>query len=138
MANVVISGEDATSIVAVSAAVEGLGHRVVFVESSVDVVMEVIDHEAALVVIEERMANFDGYEVTALLRADPSVPDTLPIVILAEAAIDSRKLIESGATADFPKGGDSTRLADLVLELLGDQAGTGDADDSGPVKSLGL
>lgn len=135
MAIIVVAGQDAASIELVSATIEGLGHKAVIVESAMDVVGEVLENEAAAAVLDEVMETFDGYEVSAMLRAEPEVPDAFPILLLAAHEVDSRKLDSAGVTECFVKDHPSAEFADLLLKCLGDEAGVSAADRN-PVKFL--
>lgn len=135
MAIIVVAGQDAVSIRLVSATIEGMGHKAVVVESATDVVDEVLKLEAAAAVLDEVMETFDGYEVAAMLRAEPGVADAFPILLLVALEADSRKLDRAGVTECLVKGRPSAEFADLLLKCLGDEAGVSDADDD-PVEFL--
>ena len=135
MAIIVVAGQDAASIRLVSATIEGLGHKAVVVDSAMNVVDEVLEHEAAAAVLDEVMETFDGYEVAAMLRTEPEVADAFPILILAAQEVDIRKLDNAGVTECFVKDRQSAEFADLLLKCLGDEAGVSAADDN-PVKFL--
>lgn len=124
MAKILVAGQDAAAIDAVSASIEGLGHETIIVESATDVVGEVIEHAAAMVVLDEHMETFDGFEVAAMLRADPDIVDAFPILLLVSLAVDSRKLDKAGVTETFVKDRDSAEFEGLLLKCLGDEAGT--------------
>ena len=124
MAKILVAGQDAAAIDAVSASIEVLGHETISVESATDVVGEVIEHAAAMVVLDEHMETFDGFEVAAMLRADPDIVDAFPILLLVSLAVDSRKLDKAGVTETFVKDRDSAEFEGLLLKCLGDEAGT--------------
>lgn len=124
MAKILVAGQDAAAIDAVSASIEVLGHETIIVESATDVVGEVIEHAAAMVVLDEHMETFDGFEVAAMLRADPDIVDAFPILLLVSLAVDSRKLDKAGVTETFVKDRDSAEFEGLLLKCLGDEAGT--------------
>ncbi len=136
MAVIVVAGQDAAWIELVSATIEGLGHKAVFAESAMDVVDEVLEHEADAAVLDEVMETFDGYEVAAMLRAEPEVADTFPIVLLAAQEVDRRKLEIAGVTGCIVKDRPSAEFADLLLKCLGDEAGVS-ASDGDPLGFLG-
>lgn len=135
MASIVVAGQDTACIDLVSAVIEGLGHRVLFVESAADIVSEVIEHGAAMAVLDERMETFDGFEVAAMLRADPDIADMFPILLLVALEVDSRKLDRAGVTETYVKVRDSAEFAGLLLKCLGDEAVTSAADRN-PVEFL--
>lgn len=135
MAKILVAGQDAAAIDAVSASIEGLGHETIIVESATDVVGEVIEHAAAMVVLDEHMETFDGFEVAAMLRADPDIVDAFPILLLVSLAVDSRKLDKAGVTETFVKDRDSAEFECLLLKCLGDEAGT-TAAERDPVEFL--
>jgi len=135
MAIIVVAGQDAASNRLVSATIEGLGHKAVIVESAMDVVDEVLEHAAAAAVLDEVMETFDGYEVAAMLRAEPEVADAFPILILAAQEVDSRKLDTAGVTECFVKDRESGEFADLLVKCLGDEAGVSAAEGN-PVEFL--
>lgn len=135
MAIIVLAGDDAESIDLVSVTIESLGHTAVVVESAMDVVAEVLEHEAAAAVLDEVMETFDGCEVAAMLRADPGVPDAFPILLLATREVGVRKLDTAGVTECFVKDRPSAEFAELLIKCLGDQAGVSAAVRN-PVKFL--
>ena len=135
MAIIVVAGQDLAFIDLVSATIEGLGHKAVLVESAVDVVHEIIEHQAAAAVLDEVMETYDGYEVAAMLRAEPEVADTFPILLLVALNADIHKLDRAGVTECFIKGRQSAEFADLLIKCLGDEAGISAADDD-PVEFL--
>lgn len=135
MAKILVAGQDAAAIDAVSASIEVLGHETIIVESATDVVGEVIEHAAAMVVLDEHMETFDGFEVAAMLRADPDIVDAFPILLLVSLAVDSRKLDKAGVTETFVKDRDSAEFEGLLLKCLGDEAGT-TAAERDPVEFL--
>ena len=135
MAKIVVAGQDAVAIDTVSASIEGLGHETIIVESAADVVGEVIAHEAAMAVLDESMETFDGFEVAAMLRADPDIIDAFPILLLVDFVVDSRKLDKAGVTETFVKDRSSGELEGLLLKCLGDEAGTSAAERD-PVEFL--
>ena len=128
MAIIVVAGQDAVSIRLVSATIEGMGHKAVVVESATDVVDEVLKLEAAAAVLDEVMETFDGYEVAAMLRAEPEVADAFHILLLAAHELDSRKLDNAGVTECFVKDRQSAEFADLLTKCLGDEAGLSAAE----------
>lgn len=135
MAIIVVAGRDAAVIEFVSAMIEGLGHKAVLVESAPDVVNEVIEHQAAAAVLDEVMETYDGYEVAAMLRAEPEVDDAFPILLLVTLGVDRRKLDRAGVTECFIKDRESGEFADLLMKCLGDDAGISAAGDT-PVEFL--
>lgn len=130
MAIIVVAGQDAASIDLVSATIEGLGHKAVLVESAADVVNEVIEHQAAAAVLDEVMETYDGYEVAAMLRAEPEVADAFPVLLLVTLNVDSRKLDRSGVAECFIKGRESVEFAGLLMKCLEDEAGISAAIDN--------
>ena len=130
MGIIVVAGQDAASIHLVSATIEGLGHKAVLVESAADVVNEVIEHQAAAAVLDEVMETFDGYEIAAMLRAEPEVADAFPILLLVTLDVDRRKLDQAGVTECFIKNRQSGEFADLLIKCLGNEAGISAADDT--------
>lgn len=128
MAKIVVAGQDAAAIDTVLVSIEGLGHETIIVESAADVVGEVIEHAAAMAVLDEHMETFDGFEVAAMLRADPDIVDVFPILLLVGIEVDSRKLDKAGVTETFVKAHDSGELEALLLKCLGDEARTSAAE----------
>lgn len=126
MAKIVLATGDVACIDAVRATIESMGHEAFVLESGVDVVGEVLEQEAALAVIDETMATFDGYEVARMLREEPKIPEAFPILLLVGMRTKSRKLGKAGVSACFVKGQNSTDLSALLIKLLGDEAGVAD------------
>ncbi len=130
MAKIVLAGEDLEWMDSVRATIESMGHEVFFVESALDVVDEVLEQEAALAVLDESMATFDGYEVAQMLRDEPNVPDVFSVLLLVSEGAVSGRLERAGVSECFVKGHNSAELSDLLVKMLGDEAGVGLEDEA--------
>lgn len=128
MADIIVAGQATACIDMVAAAIEGLGHRVLHVQSAVDVVGEAIEYGAAMAVLDEHMDMFDGFEVAAMLRDEPEISDPFPILLLVAAPVDVRKLEKSSVTDTFVKDRESIAFENLLIKYLGDDAGVSAAD----------
>lgn len=124
MAKVLIASECFGASGRVAAVVEASGHEAIEFDSSLEIVEEVIEEEVDLVVLDEFIAPYSGLETCELLREDPEVPSDLPILLMLCRDVDVRVLEAKGVTDVFTKECGSIELEALILNHLGDKAGT--------------
>jgi CheY-like chemotaxis protein len=72
-----------------------------------------------LVLLDVTLPVFGGLEVCELLRNDPEVPKTLPIVLMTEDELESRQIERVEASACVRKRMALAELRELLLEHLG-------------------
>ena len=111
-------------------------HEAVHVEDPLDLVEKVVATEAHLVILDERFAEFDAFQIAEMLREDPDVPRELPILIMASDAPNAMRLHQAGVTDYIPKESPSVTIQDMVVKYLGDEAGVSDAPQDDPVTFL--
>ena len=94
---------DSTVLDSLAAEVSGEGHAVLWASDGKDAVDLTLSERPDLLFLEEELPVFNGYEITALLRGDPEVPKALPILLLADGAVEPHRFERSGFTGRFPK-----------------------------------
>lgn len=122
MATVLIAGEDWTSMDNMAATIGSEGHRVLTAATGLDAYEMTLAEQPDLVMLEVSMPVFDGFETCEMLRGDPEIPPTLPIVFMLSEDVDTRRLEQVGATDQVSKSIVSVELRDLLVKLLGDKA----------------
>ncbi len=97
------------------------GYEVETAVDGVDALEKLKSGDYALVVADVDMPRMNGLELTATIRADPSMAE-LPVVIVSarESDEDRRRGMEVGAQAYVGKGSfDQTTLLDAIESLIG-------------------
>lgn len=118
MATILLATADAATAAAVEAVLMALGHDVAIVDSGVDVVDTALSRAPALVLLDRALTVHDGFEVAALLRADPEVPAELPVLLLSDDAIPATLRERHGIDAVLPKRHDAAALTEAVVDAL--------------------
>ena len=119
MARILICDEDVRASEVWAATVAAEGHEAVVMQRG----DETLDAASAgmpdLVLLDENSPVFDGYELCRMLRADPTFPPTLPIILLAAEEPNPYRMEAAGFTAYFLKERSSSDLQELLVEQLG-------------------
>ena len=119
MAKILVADDDTLSLDALALTLSGDGHEVLRAANGQEAYDLVQKHQPDLVFLDTAMPIFDGYETCALIRKDPEIPATLPIVFLTSIDSDARIIDKVGGTARLPKNHGAVELRDLVVNLLG-------------------
>lgn len=120
MAKILIVGENIGAIDLMAASAEGLGYDAITLYQSVDAVETAIAEEVGLVIVEEDMKYFNGYEVCEALRADPDVPRELPVLLMTTGKVDVRDLHKYGFTDTILPELDPAALREIFVKLTGE------------------
>ena len=123
MAKILVVGDDLVSTGNVEATIAAEGYEVISGMTGLDAVEMTLEQTPDMVIMDESLAVFNGFEACQMLRDDPEVPNELPIVLLSSGDIDVRKLEAVGATDYMLKTLENTGVRDMVINLLGDKAG---------------
>lgn len=88
---------------ALSAEVAGEGHEVLWASDGQEACDLTLARRPDLLLLEQALPVFDGFEVADILRGDPDVPKALPIVLVADHGVEPHRLERSGFSGIFPK-----------------------------------
>jgi CheY-like chemotaxis protein len=103
MATILIATMDSTEFTTLSAEVEGEGHDVLWAADGKEAVDLTLAHKPAVVFVNSALPVFDGFEVAEILRGDPDVPRSLPLLLLSDEAVEPHRFERSGFTEQFPR-----------------------------------
>ena len=118
MALVLIADEHEDTVGVLSAEIEAEGHDVAIAMSGREACERIAADHPDLVLLGPSLAVQDGYETCALLRADPDVPERLPVLMLGSSDLDRRRMERSGVTASFPREHGSADVRELLARFL--------------------
>src|SRR5438093_204640 len=101
-AGILIVDDDPANLAALEAVLEPLGQRVVRATSGREALRHLLHQRFALILLDVRMRDMDGFEVASLIRARPTTQATPIIFVTAfhEAEESMRRAYRLGA-ADF-------------------------------------
>ncbi|HIJ65854.1 MAG TPA: response regulator [Candidatus Hydrogenedentes bacterium] len=122
MARILLADDDAASLEVMVLALESEGHEVVQASNGQEAYEYTLSYRPDLVFLDVMMPIFDGYETCEMIRNDPEVSETLPIIFLTSVEVDKKKLEKVGASDFLPKRHVITQLRDLLVEHLGPKA----------------
>lgn len=120
MAKILLIGDDIAAIDLMAASAEGLGYETVVIYESVDALETAIQEEPALVILEEKMEIFHGFEVSTQLRGDPDVPNDLPILMMTSNNVKPQDLEKAGITDTILPEIDPALLREKLVALTGE------------------
>ena len=118
MALVLIADDHDDTITILSAEIEAERHSVATVMNGSDAYQCVLTERPDLVFLGPSLPIHDGYETCSMLRDDPDVPDRLPIVMLAGADLDPRRIERAGITTTFPRQHGASDVRELLACLI--------------------
>lgn len=123
MAKILIAGEDLAAQDQMELAIAAEGYETVTATNGLEAHELALSEQPDLVLLEEKMPVFNGFETSLALREDPEISPELPIVLITDEDVDPRKVERYKLTELFPKTHGSVHLTDMVTRLLGDKAG---------------
>mgnify|MGYP002624192240 CR=1 FL=1 len=123
MAKVLVATEDLLAQDQMVATIEAEGYDAVTANDGMEAQDVALKEQPDLILLEPKLAVFDGLETALALRDDPEIPDTVPIVMITDEPVDPHKVERFRITELFPKTHGSIHLRDMVIRLLGDKAG---------------
>ncbi|NUM54609.1 MAG: response regulator [Candidatus Hydrogenedentes bacterium] len=118
MALILVADDHEDTIAALSAELEAEGHKVICVSSGADAYERVLADGPGAVFLGPALAIHDGYETCSMLRADPDVPERLPVLLLGDTDLDRRRMERAGATGSFPREHGSADVRELLSRIL--------------------
>jgi CheY-like chemotaxis protein len=118
MARILLAGSDSASIQTLAAEVMGEGHEARIATDGQEAYELALETLPDLVVLETALPVFNGFETCQMLRSDPSIPPTLPVVLLSSEEPDRRQMERVGATESLAKVHLAADLRELLSRLL--------------------
>lgn len=118
MARILVADDHAETVAMLSAELGGDGHDVLEAADGYDAYQRVLELRPDLVFLGAALPIYDGFETCSMLRADPDVPDHLPVVLLYDGDVNPKRLEQAGFTDAFPRVHDSSRLREEVSRWL--------------------
>lgn len=122
MACIVVASEDMASIEMLMAVLSTEGHEVVEAINGQDAYEEVLARETSLVFVSARLSVFNGYETCAMIREDPDIPETLPVIFIEPPEVERHQFERVGATDVLGEHYVTTELTDMLVKYLGPEA----------------
>jgi CheY-like chemotaxis protein len=117
MATVLIATEDSTAFSILSAEIEGEGHSALWACDGQEAVDMALEQKPSLVLLDASLPVYSGFEVVEMLRADPEIPRSLPVLLLTDEAIDPHRFEQAGFTEQFPKTHDHHVMREVLSRL---------------------
>ena len=122
MARILVADDDAASLEVMSTALSAEGHEVLCAANGQEAYETTLAEKPDLVFLDIMMPIYDGYETCRMLRADPEVPQDLPIIFLSSADTDARMLEKVQATDHLPKRHMVATMRDMLAKHLSPDA----------------
>lgn len=120
MAKILIVGNDIERVDIMAQLAESLGYEALTLYESVDTVEQAIAESVNLVILEENMDIFNGYETSSNLRADPEVPAELPILMIVRRSVHQHDLDKAGITDTLSMEIDPAALREILVRFIGE------------------
>jgi len=114
MAKMLLATSDTSLYGLLSAGLEGLGHEVIWALDGQDAYLQALSGPPDAVFLDRNLTIHSGLEAARLLRADPEISPSMPIVLLSDEAIDSHECERAGISALLPKSHGQHELQELV------------------------
>ncbi len=122
MATILITGDDFASIDRVRGVTESLGHAVLHAVTTENVIEDVTLNEVALILVSKNTRPFTEWEVCEMLRADPTIPADLAIVLLHTGDFDHRRFSNSRFSGHLNADMAAPLLSEEIIRHLGKNA----------------
>lgn len=122
MAKILIADEDFSVREVLAATVSGEGHDVFEASDGQEAIETALREQPDLVFLGAMMPVFNGYETCEMLRNDPEVPQSLPIILVSGFNVDVRARERVGADEAIGVSPTAAELRDLLVRHLGDKA----------------
>ncbi len=124
MATILIATADAQLYEIFNAEITGEGHTVLWAGNGQETLELTLENAPHLIFLDTALEIFNAFETCHLIREEPDLPKTLPVVLLSDNEINPKKTEQVSATSVFPKTHDAAALHDQLVTLLGVDAGT--------------
>lgn len=122
MGRILIASSDHGLVEILSAELAGEGHEVECAYDGQDAYSLALAGNPDVVFLEVSLPVFNGYETCRMLRGDPDIPSTLPIIFLTTPDADRKAMQKAGATDYLPKQHEARELRELLTRHLSAEA----------------
>lgn len=122
MGVILIASNDIEQVARIAGTVESLGHTPLPLHSTENVIEDVLLNGVAMVLLSENLVPYSGWETCELLRADPTIPPDLPILLLLEGRGNVRRLEKSGFDGTLDPAAPTALVGEEFSRLLGPRA----------------
>ncbi len=122
MAVILIATDDAETVSILSPMLESLGHSPLSVQTTENMIEDVVLNEAAMVLVAEDVVPYSGWECCEILRGDPSIPRELPVLMLTEGRGNVRRLEKCGFSGTLDPQITGAELGEELTRHLGEHA----------------
>ncbi|MCC6695624.1 MAG: response regulator [Candidatus Hydrogenedentes bacterium] len=119
MARILVADDDTASLDVIALALSAEGHEVVCASNGQEAYELALSENPDMVLLDIMMPVYNGYETCELMRHDPSLSPTLPIIFLTSMDADKRMLMKAGATDHLPKRHMVQDLREVLSRHLG-------------------
>lgn len=118
MARILLAGSDSASVDALAAELASEGHEARIALTGQEAYELALEISPDLVILETALPVFNGFETCQMIRNDPAIPPTLPVVLLSSVEPDRRQMEKVGATESLSKAHRAGDLRELLSRLL--------------------
>jgi len=122
MATILLATGDTGLYDVFAAELGGEGHDVIWATDGREAYDLALEQSPDLVFLDVSLPIFNALETCTMLRGDPDVPTTLPVVLLSDEDLDPHKIEKARATRLFPRTHLVQALRDLLAAHLGPEA----------------
>lgn len=122
MARIVIASQDVGVLAVLAAEVEAEGHEVVEAMNGQDALDIATTRDVDCLFLDLALSIFNGIETCQILRSDPALPASLPIVLVTDEDIDPHTRDRARITTVLPKTHHIHEVRDLLARHLGAKA----------------
>jgi two-component system, sensor histidine kinase and response regulator len=110
--DILVVDDQIENILALEAILDGMGHNVIRATSGREALRQILNRDIALVLLDVRMPNMDGFETARLIR-DREKSRTIPIIFLTAASSSEEMMFEG-----YSAGGVDYIIKPFVPEVL--------------------
>jgi len=132
---VLVASEGVHEVEQLAGSIASMGYTPLPLFSTENIIEDVTLNSVRLVILSDQLTPFSGNETCTMLRSDPGIDPSLPILLLADGRVDPRRLEKYGFTGTLNPEASTAEQAEEVIRLLGDYAAP---DALNPLKSLGI
>ena len=118
MARILTAGVNSALLDVLANELTGAGHEVIETMSGQDAYETTLSESPDMVFLEVPLPVFDGYETCRMIRNDPDIPATLPVVFLVTDDVDEKRLEKVGATGMISVVHQAYEVTDLLAAYL--------------------
>lgn len=118
MPKALLATEDVACSEIMEAEISSQGYDVVVADNGKDAYDLTLSESPDIVFLDMPLPVFDGLETCRMLREDPDVPRTLPIIFLTTLDTDQRRIKSAGATDSLPKTHEAWEIQDLLVRYM--------------------